>query len=110
MEMSGELPSVRRAMRPLVGALAEAARGEWVRVARSSLKTSRRAYVNSIMPVEQRGNVAQIRLRRDTSEGKLANALEEGHAPFDMKPGFLRSSRARRTASGRPYMHIPLGQ
>lgn len=89
----------------MIGAIAEAARGEWIRVARQRLRTSSRAYIAGISEVEHRGSEASIKLR-----GWLPNALEEGHAPFDMKPGFLRSPNVKRTARGRPYMHVPIAQ
>lgn len=107
VSVEAHVPNVRRTMSPLIAALSEVARNEWIREARQRLRTTARAYVNSILPVEHRGTKATIRLTDKTSDGQLANMLEQGHGPFDMKPGLLRSSKAKKTATGRPYIHVP---
>ncbi len=103
------IPSARRHIVPLIGAISEAARAAWVTAARQRLHTSARGYINSISPVSQRGSKATIRLMTNTPEGKLANMMEEGHAPFDMKPGFLRGPKAKHGDRG-PYAQIPIAK
>ncbi len=86
----GQLPNVKGMMPTLLGVAANLARDEWIKVARSNLRTSRNEYISNIQPPEMEGKKAVIKLT-----GWLPNALEQGIGAFDMKPGFLGSSKAR---------------
>lgn len=101
VEMKGALPSIKSQLRTIVALAADAARTQWVNTARKDLRTSATTYITSIGPVEQRGVQANIRLT-----GWMANALEEGLPAFDMKRGFLRSPKAKRTKKG-PVFIVP---
>lgn len=40
----------------------------------------------------------------------LANALENGVSSFDMKPGLLKSPKAKRSSKGFRYIRVPIGK
>ena len=107
IEMSGQLPNLKNIAQQALFSTAQAARQEWIRIARQRLRSTARGYISSIGPVEINRNVATIRLRANTPEGKLANALEDGASPYDLKRGLLRSSKVKRTKDGKPYIHVP---
>jgi hypothetical protein len=107
MDLTGQLPDIKGGAQKILFLTAQAARREWIKAARQKLRSSARGYVASISQVEMGKGVATIRLRSDTPEGKLANAIEDGVAPYDLKKGLLRSSKAKKTKSGKPYIHVP---
>lgn len=107
IEMAGQLPNLKNIAQQALLLTAQAARQEWVRIARQRLRSTARGYISSIGPVEINRNMATIRLRSNTPEGKLANALEDGASPYDLKKGLLRSSKVKRTKDGKPYIHVP---
>ncbi len=93
IDISGHLPSVGYdfdAMRERVAALAEMTRSEWIRLAQQNLGTSAINYIGGIQPVEVDGNWCHIHL-----VGELPNAIENGMAPYDMKPGLLAGPNAK---------------
>ena len=102
-----QLPDLKNSIQQVLYLTAEAAKREWTRVARQRLRSTAKAYISSIGPIEIRRGTATIRLRNDTPEGKLANALEQGAEPYDLKKGLLKSSKVRRTKDGKPYIHVP---
>jgi len=104
-ETRGMLPSARQVMPEILRQVAEAVRREWINAARTRLHTSARRYIAAIGEPEIGRSAAVIRLRGD--QDWLPNALEEGKAPYDMKPGLLRSKKAKRDKRGRPYIHVP---
>ena len=82
--------------------LAEMARGEWVRLAQTTLGGSAPDYIAGIQPVTWERHAAVISL-----VGRLPNDLEQGKNPFDMKPGLLAGPRARSTKSGGRMNIVP---
>lgn len=79
---------------------------EWEQTARKKLKTT---YLDYYTALNRPDSVefpdpftAVITLR-----GKWANMLETGFPAFDMKKGFERSERAKRTKNGGWYLTIP---
>lgn len=112
-ETSGALPSVRNIMDQALVLTAAAARQEWIRIARQRLRGTASLYISNIGQPEIKRNSATIRLRADTSEGKLANMLEVGAPAFDIKVGLLKSPKVSRTKGkegtrgGAPYIRVP---
>jgi len=85
MEIKGSLINVKSQMRMVLEMTAQEARNQWVKLARQRFHVTSSAYVNSIGDPVFRGNQVTITLRADSPEGKLANMLEQGSEPFDMK-------------------------
>lgn len=77
---------------------------KWETEAKSVLKSTRSIYVNSIQ-VKKRGQFSAAVFLNPASW--LANALEMGMSSFDMKAGFLGSSKIKYTKKGNPYLTIP---
>ncbi len=105
VDISGHLPAVgvdEDEIRERVYTLAEMARSEWVRLAQQNLGGSAADYIAGIQPVEMDGNWAAVHL-----VGELPNAIENGKAPFDMKPGLLAGPNAKRTKAGKRYNTVP---
>jgi len=70
--------------------------------AMKGLRSSRQTYIRNInKPVVGRlqGSI--------TLTGQLPNMIEQGTAPFDMKLGFSKSSKIKRTKKGGWYLTIP---
>lgn len=81
-------------------------KAEWETQAKEKLKATRKDYIAGL---NQRNSVefpdpftGVLTLR-----GKWPNMLEEGFPPFDMKPGFARSAKAKKTKDGGWYLNIP---
>jgi len=68
-----------------------------MRIARQELNSTKNIYINSISRTDD-----EISL-----EGYLANAIEEGSAPFDMKEGFRNSPKVKINKQGGWYLTIP---
>jgi len=95
-----------------VGAVALAAREEWVRLAQARLKSGREEYVNGLRKKESL-------VIRDVGEtvvfevgliGKMPNHFEFGMDAFDMKtarPGWLGGKKAKTNKKGKKYVIIP---
>jgi len=64
------------------------------------LKKTREKYLNGLKIIRD-GNRSGVELT-----GWLPNRVESGLSPFDMKAGFLRSSKAKQGKNG-PYLTIP---
>jgi len=88
-------------MDDLVADVAEALRGTLVRLAQERLLTSSAAYVEGLLPVEYIDGGAIIAL-----EGWLANAVEEGADPWDLKQQLLKGRTVREGKNG-PYAIVP---
>lgn len=101
------IPNVGNSMPQILSLTANAAREEWIKLARQKLRSSASAYISSIGPVELGRNQAVIRLRKDTPEGRFANAIEQGTGPYDLKKGLLKGPKAKQTIDGKPYTHVP---
>lgn len=74
---------------------------EWQVQASKVLTSSRKEFLNSIIIGEEgrfRGYVMLV--------GQVPNMIEDGAEPFDMKVGFLQSSKVTQGKSG-PYLTIP---
>lgn len=107
IDISGRLPDVKfdiNVLREQAAALAEMCRSEWIRQAQRELHSSAADYIAGIQPVEISGNWASV-----TLVGDLPNDVENGKAPFDMKPGLLAGPNAKMGKSGRfntvPFRH-----
>ena len=104
IDISGHLLAVgydEKAMQERIVTLAEMARGEWIRIAQNNLASSAADYIAGIQPVEVDGHWARIHL-----VGDLPNAIENGKAPFDMKPGLLNGPHSKLGKNGR-YNTVP---
>jgi len=107
IELKGAFPSMKSLMPDILMMAGQEAQHEWHKLARNKLHGTAHAYISSISsPVYSRNKVT-ITLRSDTPEGMLANKLEQGCGPFDMKPGFLRSPKAKGKGADK-YLTIPL--
>lgn len=89
------------AMQERIATLAEMTRAEWIRLAQQNLGSSAADYIAGIQPVEMDGTWAHIHL-----VGDLPNDIENGKAPFDMKPGLLAGPNAKTGKTGR-YNTVP---
>ncbi|MBI9086796.1 MAG: hypothetical protein JEZ11_24580 [Desulfobacterales bacterium] len=105
IDISGHLPEVgfdEDAMRERLATLAEMTRAEWIRVAQQTLGSSAADYIAGIQPVEMDGNWAHIHL-----VGALPNDIENGKAPYDMKPGLLNGPNAKVGKGGKRFNTVP---
>jgi len=84
----------------------KAAYNEALRLAAQRLHTTAIHFQNNLKYEEAGKNVYIIYL----AENSPADPFEEGFDKFDMKPGFLNSSKARRTKKGGKYLTIPIQQ
>ena len=75
----------------------------WGNEAKSNLHSSRAKYLNAIQ-VTERGRFTGVAYLNPAAW--LPNAIETGATAFDMKVGFLRSSKVKMGKSG-PYITIP---
>lgn len=74
----------------------------WKAAASKDLKSTRRNYLSGIRVLTSGRFTNSIVLM-----GKFNNMLEMGFGPFDMKEGFLKSSKAKIGANGKRYITIP---
>ena len=74
---------------------------QWYTVAKNGLRAARRIYLDSLQ-IKEEGDTGIILLTR-----WLPLAIEEGHPPFDMKPGFAGSSSTKVNKKGEWYLNIP---
>lgn len=74
----------------------------WQAQARKGLKSTAQEYLKSIIWVEK-GRLKNALIL----VGFLPNMLESGASPFDMKTGFAKSSKIKRTKNGGWYLTIP---
>lgn len=77
----------------------------WQSQAQNNLGKTREEYVKSITMGERGPHIGYVAL-----EGTLPTMIEKGAAPFDMKPGFSRSSKVRTSKGGGWYLTIPFRQ
>lgn len=76
----------------------------WENQAKQKLKKSRSQYIRAIQ-IGERGRFTGVAYLNPQSW--LANAVEVGHDPFDMKPGFMNSAKVKVTKKGIKYLTIP---
>lgn len=74
----------------------------WVEAAKRDLKSTRSSYIKGLIIAESGLHENTI-----TLTGKLNNMLENGVSAFDMKTGFLKSSKVQYTKTGKRYITIP---
>lgn len=92
----------QRFTRALVG-IAESARDAWARAAMHGLNVSRAAYLAGLQQPEVEGpGVVSIELK-----GALANKIERGARPFDLREGLLSGPNARIAKDGHRYAIVP---
>jgi hypothetical protein len=103
--ISGSVPDAERIRTDAVQIGAELGYGEWIRLAQTNLHGSSRAYIDGLQALSFIGKTA---LATITLAGWLPNSIENGLAPFDMKPGLLSgpNSRATKDRGGR-YNTVP---
>ena len=75
----------------------------WELEANSRLKSARNDYIRNIHVVDEGRAQASVVLL-----GWLPNAIEQGYPAFDMKIGFMNSSKVKMTKKGNKYFTIPL--
>lgn len=108
MSLKGALPSVKNQMRDIMMMVAQEAVHEWHKIARQALHGTAHAYTSSIGEPVYDGKQVTITLRADTPEGRMANMIEQGCPPFDMKPGLLAGRKARYSEKSGAYTTVPL--
>lgn len=74
----------------------------WAQQARLNLRSTRTDYINGLRLIEEGKLSGSIVLF-----GKLNNMIEQGCSPFDMKLGFSKSAKIKRSKKGNWYLHIP---
>lgn len=80
LEQKGMPPNVKKHMNTILEMVADAARHNWINLARQGLKTTAKTYIDGIGDVKLGRGQATIKL-----SGKLPNLIENGSPPFDMK-------------------------
>lgn len=78
------------------------ARNRWTQIASSRLSTTRNDYIQSLAMDFPDAFTGILYI-----QGNWANMLEQGFPPFDMKKGFQRSPKAKRTKNNGWYLNIP---
>lgn len=76
----------------------------WENTAKKDLFKSRDQYINSLR-VDKKGRFTGVAYLDPVTW--LANAVEVGAPPFDMKPGMVSSPKAKTGKKGQKYMSIP---
>jgi hypothetical protein len=76
-------------------------------IATRKLHTTKQQYLDAIQSKMQEEYVLVIELDKDAW---LANALEKGCSPFDMKEGHLKSPKAKISKEGFRYRVIPISK
>lgn len=74
----------------------------WVEAAKRELKSTRSSYMNGLLIAEE-----GIFTNTITLTGTLNNMIENGVGAFDMKTGFMKSSKVKYTKTGGWYITIP---
>jgi len=95
--------TARNSLPQLIPMCAERIKTEWQKLARQNLHSTASIYADALQ-VEHQTNQSIVTLK-----GDFPNALERGAPAFDMKPGFLGSSKAKRDAKGNTYFTVPMG-
>ncbi len=85
-----------------VASLAQGAYSEAIRLANERLKTTRQDYINALEFESIGDNIYVITLK-----GEHANAIEDGYASYDQKPGLLAGPNAKVNAKGGKYNTVP---
>jgi hypothetical protein len=74
----------------------------WAKIAQQRLKASRERYMKSIYVGDTGRFTGFVQLR-----GVFPNMVEAGASPFDQKPGFLNSPKAKPKKNGGMYFTVP---
>jgi hypothetical protein len=84
--------------------VAEAARAEWIRLAGSTLHTTRQTYIDGIQPVAMAPGVATVSL-----VGMLPNIIEQGMPETDLRTTLLgpNATGKKKAKDGHYYRAIP---
>ncbi len=96
--------AVHRALAKLPAAVSVSAFQRIQKQAKEKLKSSFPEYMRSVR-VSMEDSLLVVELDKDSW---LANAVEEGASPFDMRGTILSSSKAKVSAKGFKYMTIPM--
>ncbi|MFA5445249.1 MAG: hypothetical protein WC262_09800 [Bacteroidales bacterium] len=101
-----------RELRDHMAVLAHMARGKWIGLAKERLRTSQRAYENSIEMVETEDFGQSLSLENKSSDGILANMIEHGSEGQDLRQNLLNNRRPGSNAiqfskDGTRYRVIP---
>lgn len=110
VSIDDRLPQAMRALlspemlERILDMVAASARNEWIRLARRELHSSKGDYIRGIQDVEATPRVRVIAL-----VGWLANAVESGLSPFDLRDTLLgpNSTIRRRAKGGGYYASVP---
>jgi hypothetical protein len=87
-----------------IGVLSKTIYNEGLRLADQRLKTTSSLWKDNFKYQKVSDNIYEIYL----IDNALAEDFEEGFGSFDMKPGFLNSSKAKTSADGKTkYMDVP---
>jgi len=99
----------RDAMETLLDALASVAHAKWIRLAQTELGSSSSDYAGQIGEVQVQPGMRTITLSGDGTRGWLANAIEGGLAPYDMRLTLLGEKAKMRhpMKNGGWYMNVP---
>ena len=85
-----------------IGIFAKSVHNEGLRLADQRLKTSASLWKDNFK-FQKTGDIYEVYLVDES----LANDYEEGFEGFDMKPGFLGSSKAKKGKNGSIYFDVP---
>lgn len=88
-----------------VGQLSRNVENEAIRLAQERLFSTSNHYIQSIKREQVGDNVWVISIDDEFSEH-----LENGFNGFDMKPGFLKSDKAKKDKDGNSYLDVPIQQ
>lgn len=100
------LEDVDQVMMDSIIDMAIEAKSVWETEAGQRLSTSRDRYIKALRVDTDYVGVAYVELDPEDSFIKM---IENGVAPWDMKPGFLFSPKARMSVMGTLYNIIPMG-
>lgn len=100
-DIENATPNIIDQINQAVGDLANAAYASMISNAQAQLHSSRQDYISGLEFTKLGDNSFLISL-----SGKMANALEDGYGPFDMKPGMLNSKKivGVGSRSGQPWV------
>jgi len=79
--------------------------GKVKRLANSNLDSSKESYIGAVYSEKVKDGHYTVGLNKDN---KLANMIEKGAKAYDMKMGFLKSSKAKIGKNGSTYLDVPI--
>lgn len=77
---------------------------QWSTEVKQNLGSARSQYLNALSVEKVSRNSRVVFLHPGAW---LPNAIEQGQGSYDMKEGFLKSSKVKHTKKGKPYLTIP---